>query len=339
MNIFLGGKSYLLLRKLLCTVPSCDIYESNHLNMVRLLAVIGLASTLAVAGCGQLAQKERELLFRVNPGVASWYGGLPEGVEESFISVDAKGQTQRVKAWWLPAENPEAPTVLYLHGAKWNLTGQTSRIEQMHRFGFSVLAIDYRGFGDSDGDLPSETTVYEDAHAAWQKLVALQPDPAKRYIYGHSLGGAVAINLAADLRAANGPNGSDRLSRPDVPDMSGASKTDTSAHGLIVESTFTNLSDIARAFTYAWVPTEWILRQKFDSVKKIGQVGIPVLVVHGTEDRYVPMRFSETLFKAIPGKKELLLVPGANHNNSMRVGRSAYQQAMQDLFGFKSDPA
>src|SRR4029453_8261572 len=92
-----------------------------------------------------------------------------------------------------------APAVLYLHGSRWNLTGQTSRIEQLRSFGFSVLAIDYRGFGKSDGDLPSEQTVYEDARIAWDRLVQLQPEPSLRFIYGHSLGGAVAIDLASYL--------------------------------------------------------------------------------------------------------------------------------------------
>jgi len=73
------------------------------------------------------------------------------------------------------------------------------RIEQLHRFGFSVFAIDYRGFGKSEGDLPSEETVYADALAGWQWLAAEVPDATHRFIYGHSLGGAVAIDLAARL--------------------------------------------------------------------------------------------------------------------------------------------
>lgn len=304
--------------------------------MVGILALLGFTTTLAVAGLSQLAQTERQLLFRITPGVASWYGGLPDGVQESYVSVTGKDAVQRVKTWWWPSTRADAPAVLYLHGAKWNLTGQAFRIEELHRLGFSVFAIDYRGFGDSDGGLPSEETVYEDARVAWQRLVELQPDPALRYIYGHSLGGAVAIDLAAALHAQNGAS----LRATRLPLSPGRPVgADTSAHGLIVESTFTNLSDIARAFTYSWLPVQFILRQKFDSVKKIAQVGIPVLIVHGTEDKYVPSRFSETLFEAVPGRKELLLIEGANHNNSMRVGKGLYRQAMHDLFGIKTDPA
>jgi alpha-beta hydrolase superfamily lysophospholipase len=286
---------------------------------LRIVALLGLGSALAVAGCSQLAQKERELTFRVVPGTASWYGGLPDGVVESDLPVAAHDKTQHIHSWWWPADKPNAPALLYLHGARWNLTGQAFRIEQLHDFGFSVLAIDYRGFGKSDGDLPSEETVYEDAQAAWKRLTQLQPDPAKRFIYGHSLGGAIAINLAASLSAAS----------------SHAGKSPAPARGLIVESSFTTLADIAKSLTYPWLPLQLLMSQKFDSVDKIAQVHMPVLIVHGTDDRYVPSRFSQKLFDAAPERKRLLLVEGGTHNNSMRVGESAYRQAFKELFGWK----
>jgi alpha-beta hydrolase superfamily lysophospholipase len=290
-------------------------------RIFRLLAVCGLGSALAIAGCGQLAQKERELVFRVVPGTASWYGGLPAGVVESNLAVTTEGKTQHIHTWWWPAERPDAPALLYLHGARWNLTGQMFRIEQLHEFGFSVLAIDYRGFGKSDGDLPSEQTAYEDAHAAWKHLTQLQQDPEKRFIYGHSLGGAIAIDLAANLSAASKQPG----------------QTSQAARGLIVESSFTTLADIAKSLTYPWLPLQLLMSQKFESVDKIAQVHMPVLIVHGTDDRYVPSRFSQKLFDAAPEKKRLLLVAGGSHNNSLRIGKKAYLQAIRDLFGLMSE--
>jgi len=290
-------------------------------RLIHLFVVSSLMSALAVVGCGQLAQKERELTFRVAPGTAGWYSGLPEGIIESELSVAGKGKIEHIHTWWWPAEKRDAPAVLYLHGARWNLTGQTFRIEQLHDFGFSVLAIDYRGFGQSDGGLPSETTVYEDAHAAWKKLVQLQPNPAKRFIYGHSLGGAIAVDLAASLND------------------SAALKGDAPARGLIVESSFTTLADIARSLTYPWLPVQLLLSQKFDALDKIAQVHMPVLIVHGTDDRYVPSRFGQKLFDAVPGKKRLLLVEGGTHNNSMMIGESSYRTAFRDLFGWTLAPA
>ncbi len=284
---------------------------------LRLFLVALLSLPLFFAGCSQLVQKERELLFRVVPGEASWYDGMPDGVVEASLPVRAGKATQHVNSWWWPADDPKAPAVLYLHGARWNLTGQLFRIQQLHDFGFSVLAIDYRGFGKSDGDLPSEETVYEDARVAWQALAQRQPDPKRRFIYGHSLGGAIAIDLASHL------------------DRSDAAQ----ARGLIVESSFTTLADIAKSLSTPWLPLQLILSQKFDAVDKIAQVGMPVLIVHGTDDRYVPSRFSERLFEAAPGRKKLLLIEGGTHNNSMRIGASAYRRAFAELFGLNPRPA
>lgn len=282
-------------------------------HWLRLLAGAALAATLAVTGCSSLAEKEREIVFRVVSGNASWYAGMPDGLTEARLNVKAAdGSQQAINTWWWPAQDATAPMVLYLHGSRWNLTGQLFRIEQLHEFGFSVLAIDYRGFGLSDGKLPSEQTVYEDADAAWQRLLQLQPDPAKRYIYGHSLGGAVAIDLASRLATRPAADG---------------------AHGLIVESSFTSLSEIAKSLSYSWLPVQWLLSQKFDSIDKIASITVPVLYLHGTNDRYVTSRFSQELYAATPTPRRLLLVEGGTHNNSLRLGFDSYRDAFRDLFG------
>src|SRR5881227_813157 len=101
---------------------------------LRLITGSAAVALLVIAGCGQLAEKERELTFRVVPGTASWFGGLPAGVQETDLVVDAGGKPQRIHAWWWPAATQQAPAVLYLHGTRWNLTGQTSRIDQLHAF-------------------------------------------------------------------------------------------------------------------------------------------------------------------------------------------------------------
>ncbi|MDX2353323.1 alpha/beta hydrolase [Stutzerimonas xanthomarina] len=282
----------------------------------RTLASLSLAAVLAVlpVGCSMLEQKERELVFRIEPGTAGWYRGLPSGVEELKLSTPALGDSQNIHAWWWPAEAADAPAILYLHGSRWNLTGHLFRLEQIRSLGFSVLAIDYRGFGQSLGELPSEATVYEDARIAWDHLKTLQPDAGKRLIYGHSLGGAVAVDLAAEL-------GGEAKRRDEPPQ----------ARALIVESTFTNLADIATEVADTAWPIHWLVSQKFDSLEKIDQVGMPLLLVHGTQDQYVPARFSEALYAAARNPKQLLLIEGGNHNNAMRVGRRAYAEAIREL--------
>ncbi|MGH8798688.1 MAG: alpha/beta hydrolase [Casimicrobiaceae bacterium] len=274
--------------------------------------VIGV---LAACGTVALQHEESRLVFRVDRDVPGWYTGMPDGVQEFDIPVAAAAEPQRIHAWWWPAAGgkPDAPAILYLHGARWSLTGQLFRIAELRDFGFSVLAIDYRGFGKSDGDLPTEKTVYEDAHAAWNWLAARQPDPARRFIYGHSLGGAVAIDLAASL--------------------SGDGAAAPPAAGLIVESSFTSLEDMAKALTYPWLPVGLLLSQKFDSATKMAKVRLPVLIVHGEADRIVPARFSEELYQAAMGPKKLLLIEGGTHNNSMRTGAPEYRSALGELFG------
>ncbi len=278
----------------------------------RRLSLIVLASLLVLLpiGCAKLEQTERELVFRIEPGTARWFSGLPAGVEDVQLQSPALAADESLHAWWWPAPRKDAPALLYLHGSRWNLTGQLFRIEQLHAMGFSVLAVDYRGFGQSRGALPSERSVYQDALIAWQHLVRLQPEASKRFIYGHSLGGAVAVNLAHELAD---------------------DKQSPQAAGLIVESSFTNLGDVATAVSNTSLPVRWLLSQEFDSLSKIGAVGVPVLIAHGRDDRYVPARFSEALFDAAREPKQLLLIDGANHNNSLRMAANSYRQALQTL--------
>ncbi|WEJ03393.1 alpha/beta hydrolase [Pseudomonas sp. FJ2-5-13] len=264
-------------------------------------------------GCAVLQHKERELVFRIEPGTAGWYTGLPKAVQEFELKPASFKAGQNIHGWWYPAANKDAPAILYLHGVRWNLTGQLFRIEQLHALGFSVLAIDYRGFGQSQGDLPSEATVYEDARIAWERFQTLQPDPGKRLIYGHSLGGAVAIDLAAEL----------------------GKQVPLPVRGLVIESTFTSLADVATAVANTSLPVRWLLSQKFDSIDKIADIHMPLLVVHGLDDRYVPPRFSQQLFEAAQQPKHLLLVPGASHNNSMNLAGRSYGQALENLMRTK----
>jgi len=278
---------------------------------LRVVALLALAALLAT-GCIGLEQKERELTFRATRSEAGWYTGLPAGLVELDLPLDSTDRAPRIHAWWWPDDDAAAPVVYYLHGAHWNLTGHLNRIAQLRRMGFSVFAIDYRGFGKSDGELPSEASVYEDARAGWRWVVAREPDPARRLIYGHSLGGAVAIDLAASLGASDG------------------------AKGLVVESSFTTFAEMASEVTRGILPAA-ILTQKFDSLAKIGHVPMPVLIVHGESDRYVPVRFSEALYAAARAPKRLLIVPNGSHNNSLSVGNSEYRHEMVDFFGLGAE--
>jgi len=194
-----------------------------------------------------------------------------------------------------------APAVLYLHGIRWSLGSNLFRIARWRELGFNVLAIDYRGFGRSDGDLPSEVQIYADARAAWNELAKREPNPELRFIYGHSLGAAVALELAANV---------------------------DNAAGVIAEAGFTSVADII-AESYA--PLNLLVSQKFDALARAKLLKAPVLFMHGTADRYVPPAMSEKLFAAAPQPKKLHLIEGANHGNWNGAGLDDYKRVVLEF--------
>lgn len=185
------------------------------LRYPRRLLAAGILSVAGAAGYMQLDEWQRERIFSVEDS-QRWWREAPEGTEIFDLEL-SNGQS--VHTWYWQQPSPDAPTVLYLHGSRWNLNGSVFRMQGWIDMGFSVLAIDYRGFGESTNLLPSERTAYEDAVAALHEMARRQPDPTRRFIYGHSLGGAIAIDLAA---------------RAD----------DVSVAGIIVESSFTSINDM-----------------------------------------------------------------------------------------------
>ena len=217
------------------------------------------------------------------------------------------GHEQKLHAWWLPAADPSAPAVLYLHGARWNLTGSVSRITRWRELGFAVLAVDYRGFGKSSDVAPTEAYAYEDAEAAWEYLAKLAPGK-QRYIVGHSLGGAIAAELARR--------------RPD-------------AAGLVLEATFTSVRDMIDQSPWGFLPVGLILTQEFDTLSKMRDLKMPVLITHGTRDSIVPFQMGERLYDAAQGPKRFIRVEGAGHHNLSGAAFDQYRQALRELFKLK----
>lgn len=266
----------------------------------RLAAAVALVA--AVAGCSYLTEKQGELIFR--PTQDTWWGYQNAGLayEERWIPVGGNGD--RLHAYWAPADDKAAPVLLYLHGARWNLTGSVTRIERWRKMGFTVLAIDYRGFGKSTQASPSEQLAYEDAEAAWDYLARVEP-ARSRYIVGHSLGGAIATELA--------------MRRPD-------------ASGLVLEATFTSIRDMVEHTAWRYVPVGLILTQEFDTLSKVPRLRLPTLIVHGTRDSVVPYEMGERLYAAAAGPKRFIRVEGGSHHNLSAVAADQYRAALRELF-------
>lgn len=260
---------------------------------------------LASAGCVILEAKERELVYRPVREYARTPASLGLAYEDLWIDVArAEGDgRERVHAWWLPAARPDAPAILYLHGIRWSLGNNLFRIARWRELGFAVLAIDYRGFGRSDGELPSEAQIYADASAAWAELVRREPRRERRFIYGHSLGAAVALDLASRIDGAA---------------------------GVIAEAGFTSLADVV-AESYA--PLGALMTQRFDALQRVRTLKMPSLFMHGTADRLVPPAMSEALYAAAPQPKRLHWIQGGNHGNWNGAGLDAYRRAVLEFVG------
>jgi hypothetical protein len=277
--------------------------------MKRFLLFSSLAlATLLTVGCSALDERQREWIFQ--PSDRSWGASADdaEGMQDVWIEFSSRvtGQPTRLHGLWLAADRHAAdgPVLLYLHGARWNVGGSAPRIRRMQQLGFSVLAIDYRGFGKSSPGLPSEDMAYEDAHAAWAWLAAQHPG-RPRYVFGHSLGGAIAIDLAAHVE---------------------------DEQGVIVEGTFTSIADVASSMKWGWLPVGPLITQRFESVRKVAQLHSPLLVVHGSADALIDASLGRRLYEAATGRKRFVLVEGGSHFSTMALGQAQYRQALAELF-------
>jgi len=278
----------------------------RHRGVWRALFALGLALGL-LAGCATLDEQQRKWIFQ--PSDRTWSGGLAaaEGMDDVWIEFSARddGDKVRLHGLWLPQPQPDAPVLLYLHGARYDVRGSAHRMRRMHDLGFAVLGIDYRGFGRSTQSLPSETMAYEDARAAWDWLAARHPQ-APRFVFGHSLGGAIAVHLAHEVQ---------------------------DEAGLIVEGGFPSIPEVVNTFKWGWLPVSPLITQRFDAAARIGGVGAPVLVVHGSEDRLIRPELGQALYASASAPKRFVLVEGGSHHNTNAVGQPLYRQALAELFG------
>jgi uncharacterized protein len=275
----------------------------------RLAGLLATAGVIYGGACVGLIYGQNRLIFVPEKEITTTPANQQLPYTEVWIPVEDANQPQqpsRIHAWWLP--NPKTQNVLlYLHGNGKNISANVPQAARLQRLGLSVLLIDYRGYGKSEGSFPTEASVYSDAQAAWNYLRQQRQIPANRiYLYGHSLGGAIAIDLA--------------VQHPQ-------------AAGLIVQSSFTSMPAMTRTIGWARLFPSQIVHQRFDSLAKVSQLKLPVLYIHGTADHFIPDWMSGTLYANTPEPRQMLLVPGGGHNNVAEVGGEPYLQTIRNFIG------
>jgi len=213
-------------------------------------------------------------------------------VEDSFFKTD-DGLT--LHGWFVPSRENKI-TLLWFHGNAGNLSHRLENIKFLHRLNINVFIFDYRGYGKSEGGLPSEKTIYIDSRAAYRYLIEEKKILKENlFFFGMSLGGPLAIEMVKQFGCA----------------------------GLIIESSFTSAKEMAGRM-FPFLPIKYFIKTKFDAHEKIKEVTCPKLFIHGNRDTVVPFVLGQKLFDAAPEPKEFYEIDGAGHNDTYIIGGDRY---------------
>jgi len=238
------------------------------------------------------------MIFFPERGVAVTPRQLGIDGEEVFVKAE---DGVRIHAFFLPAPRAHR-AVLFLHGNAGNASHRLPNAAELAALDCSVLVIDYRGYGLSEGKA-TESGVFADARAGLRYLVEQLGFPENRVIlFGRSLGGAVAVDLAQDRELA----------------------------GVILESTFPSIADIvSNGPAGAWLGA--LVGRRFDSAAKISRVRVPKLFFHGDRDEVIDYALGRRLFEIAPQPKVFETIRGAGHNDLTLVGGRPYFERIRDF--------
>jgi len=226
----------------------------------------------------------------------------PEGAWEAQRMLNAEdvwlttADGVRIHAWWIPARGAKLAT-LHLHGNGGNITHRTIAAMGIRQAGSSVLLLDYRGYGRSEGS-PSEKGLYKDADAAYGWLKQRSPGIV---IHGESLGSAVAVDLAARQPC----------------------------NGVVLEAPFTSAADVAHRVLPYLGP---MVVRSFNTMSKIGRLRVPIFVLHGTRDEIIDFSMGKALYEAAPRPKRFWAVEGAGHNDIQWVAGPDYTAHLKAFY-------
>ena len=295
------------------------------LSWIMVIAVSLGGLTIAYGlGCAILAHRQTALVFRPEFEIKQTPADYGLNYREVWVPIGLlSGQShacnpatthEKLHAWWIGETQPQQAdrVLIYFHGNRGNI-GSTLNLKRIaafyHTWGGSVLIADYRGFGRSVMGPPSEAKLYEDLDAIWTYVTQdTGISPHNIAVYGHSLGGAAAIEFA---------------------------RRHASIAALIVDGSFTSIYDVARENpSFRPFPLDRILKHRFESIAKVPALTMPKLFIHGTADDVVPPLMSEKLYAAAAEPKELCLLPQVAHEDVLEL---AGEQFLQVLSQFLND--
>lgn len=208
------------------------------------------------------------------------------GVEERVISSPEGAQL----VTWFARAQPGQPTILYFHGNAGNLGNRSERIRKYVARGLGMMMLSYRGYGGSTGT-PSERNNFADARLAYEALRKEGVKPEDIILYGESLGTGVAVQLAAQVPVA----------------------------GVVLDAPYTSIVEVA-ADAYPYLPVRWFLFDRYETMSYLKDVHVPILVIHGEDDRIIPVKMGRAVYAAANGPKEIVTFPGAGHSNHHLYG-------------------
>lgn len=262
-----------------------------------------MADNLLLAGIGILVLNG--LMYLMQPGMIFFPSSpLVEtprewGLNYSDVSLTTEDGV-RLHGWYVPREGARR-VLLFLHGNAGNISHRRDSVGIFHRLGLNVLIIDYRGYGQSDGK-PSEEGLYRDALATWRYLTDVRGfSPSDILIFGRSLGGAVAAQLAGQVQAG----------------------------AVILESSFGSARDVAHAL-FPVLSRLILLRYEFPAARHIARTRSPVLVLHSPQDEVIPYASGRRLFEAAPEPKVFVELHG-DHNSGFLMSQPGYEQSLRQF--------
>ncbi len=280
-----------------------------------LIAIVGILGIGYLGICAWLYFRQSSLVFFPYKTIEA----TPASFAMPYEDVRIKSANGTKLHGWLVFADSSVGTILFCHGNGGNISHRLDLVSVWRSLGYDVLIFDYQGYGESEGS-PTEAGTYADVKACWNYLTNTRDiNPNRIVVLGRSLGGAVASHLVSDL--------SHVFPFPVKPTRF----AQTTPAGLILEAPFTSIPDMG-ARLYPFLPVRLLSRITYDNQANLANIHTPVLIMHGTDDKVVPLAMGKEVFASANEPKRFVELPGG-HEDTYLVSEELYQRTLTDFIG------